>query len=293
MQRCRIESLGVSLPRSGLFKWGSMKHAVEAGRRCLESSHYLPQDVRVLINTGVHRDGHVCEPAIAAYIQHQLGINIEFQGRRTLSFDLLNGGCGMLNAAQVLSALMLSGEIQAGMVVSSEADSDRHPDPAYVWPASGAAVMLDLSPRSSVGFGAFAFHTREKDAELLTSVVSLEKAGGHLIPRRDPRVERLWLESAGAAVDEALERDGLRREEIDVVVPSQIGSAFLDQLPEAIGLAPEKIARFDSELPDTLSTSVFLALRRTLDTRPPKPGEKALLMAFGSGLTVAAATYHF
>ena len=83
MRRCRIESLGVSPPRGGRPRWGSLKHAVVAGRSCLADSRYRRADVRVLINAGVHRDGHVCEPAIAAYIQHGLGINIEFQGRRT------------------------------------------------------------------------------------------------------------------------------------------------------------------------------------------------------------------
>ena len=96
--------------RAGLSaRWGSVHHAVEAGRRCLDESQYRPADVGVLINAGVHRDGHICEPAIAAYIQHRLGINVEFQGRRTLSFDLLNGGCGMLNAAQVAIALLQGG----------------------------------------------------------------------------------------------------------------------------------------------------------------------------------------
>ncbi len=98
MRRCRIESLGVSLPRRRLRRWGSVRHAVEAGRRCLAASHYRPGDVEVLVNTGVYRDRHTCEPAMACYIQHRLGINVEFQGRRTASFDLLDGGVGMLSA---------------------------------------------------------------------------------------------------------------------------------------------------------------------------------------------------
>ena len=63
MRRCRVESLGVSQERP---HWGSVRHAVEAGRHCLRASCYHPADVRVLVNTGVHRDGHVCEPAVAA-----------------------------------------------------------------------------------------------------------------------------------------------------------------------------------------------------------------------------------
>jgi 3-oxoacyl-[acyl-carrier-protein] synthase III len=38
---------------------------------------------------------------------------------------------------------------------------------------------------------------------------------------------------------------------------------------------------------------VFLALQRERALRPPRPGETMLLLAFGSGLTAAAAAYHF
>jgi hypothetical protein len=140
MRRCRIESLAVSPPRKTFFKWGSLKHAVCGGTPVPGAVHLQPERRGVLINSGVHRDGHVCEPAIAAYVQHRLGINVEFQGRRTLSFDLLNGGCGMLNAAQVVCALVESGEPQVGMVVSSEANADADPDPSYPFPTSGAAA---------------------------------------------------------------------------------------------------------------------------------------------------------
>ncbi len=75
------------------------------------------------------------------------------------------------------------------MVVSSEANSDRRPDPAYTWPASGAAVLLDVSPRSGVGFGAFAFETHEEHAELFSSVVSLAETHGRILVRRAAELE--------------------------------------------------------------------------------------------------------
>jgi 3-oxoacyl-[acyl-carrier-protein] synthase III len=295
VRRCRIESLGASLPqRKRLFRWGSTRHAVHAGRAVLNASRHRPADVELLFNAGVHRDGPVCEPAIASYIQHALDINIEFQGRRTLSFDLINGGCGMLNAVHVASALMESGEIRVGMVVSSEANSDRRPDPEYTYAASGAALMLDISPVPGVGFGHFVFKTREEHAGLYTSVVSLAVKKGRLILRR--RVEELeeaWLSCAREVVDELLDSEGIRREEISLVVPAQISPRFLGRLGEAIGFPREKVADLSSRLPDTLSTSTFLALHDVVSRRCLASGGKALLLAFGSGITVGAATCDF
>jgi len=293
VRRCRIESLGVSPPRRGLLRWGSLKHAVVAGKRCLAASRYRPADVAVLVNAGVHRDGHVCEPAIACYVQHALGINIDFHGRRTLSFDLLNGGVGMLNAAHLLTAQMLAGDLQAGMVVASEANGDRRPDPQSTFAASGAALLLDLSPRNGAGFGTFVFDTHEEHADLYTAVVSLKEPRGRLLIRRRAELEDAWVAGASAAVKEALSRDGLRPADVDLVVPAQVSPSFLSRLPAAIGFPAEKVADFTASLPDTLTTSVFLALDRARAAGTLGPGRRTLLLACGSGVTVAAVTYRF
>lgn len=293
MRHGRIESLGVSLPRRRLLGWGSHRHAVEAGKRCLAASRYRPSDVRVLVNAGVYRDGHVCEPAIAAYVQHALGVNVDFHGRRTLSFDLLNGGVGMLNAAHLLVSQMHAGEIQVGMVVASDANPDRRPDPGSAVAASGAALLLDLSPRNGAGFGSFAFVTREESADLYTAVVSLKEPRGKLLIRRRAELEEAFLAGAASAAKAVLERDGLRPEDVDLVVPSQVSASFLARLPGALGLPREKVADYASVLPDTPTTSVFLAFDRARAEGALGPGRTALLLACGSGVTVGAATYRF
>ena len=293
MRHGRIESLGVSLPKRRLFGWGSQRHAVEAGKRCLAASRYRPSDVRVLVNAGVYRDGHVCEPAIAAYVQHALGVNVDFHGRRTLSFDLLNGGVGMLNAAHLLVSQMHAGEIQVGMVVASDANPDRRPDPESAVAASGAALLLDLSPRNGAGFGAFAFETREESADLYTAVVSLKEPRGRLLIRRRAELEEAFLAGAAAAAKAVLERDGLSPGDVDLVVPSQVSASFLARLPGALGVPREKVADYASVLPDTPTTSAFLAFDRARAEGALGPGRTALLLACGSGVTVGAATYRF
>ncbi len=271
-----------------------MKHAVHAGQLCLDGSRHSRADVELLVNSGVHRDGHVCEPAVAAYIQHALDINVEFQGRRTLSFDLQNGGCGMLNAVHVVSALMASGEIRVGMVVSSEANSDRRPDPGYPYPASGAALLLDISPVPDRGFGHFVFRTRDEHAGLYTSVISLgEKKGRLFMRRRVDELEDAWLSCATEVVEELLDREGLRREAIDLVVPAGISSGFARRLGAATGFPGDKVADLSCRFPDTMSASTFLALHDAVSRGRIAPGGRVLLLAFGSGITVGAATYSF
>ncbi len=290
-RRVRIAGIGISLPGFRMFRRGSVARAVEAGSRCLAASGRRPGEVGVLIHAGVTRDFHICEPAIAAYVQHRLGINVEFRGAKTLSFDLINGGCAMLDGVQVLSAMLQQGELHAGLVTAAEGNADWRARGDRPCPDSGAAVLLDLSPLPGTGFGSFAFLTRDEHLEMATTVVSLGEARGRLVVKRDNDIEDRWLEMAGPLVDQVLDRDGLTRDEIVRVVSAQISPGFLRRLPEAIRLPADRFADFTAELPDTLSTSVFLALERELRLRPGVPGQTILLLAFGSGLTAAAATY--
>jgi 3-oxoacyl-[acyl-carrier-protein] synthase III len=292
-RRCRIESLGMSPLRRGWPAWSSLRHALVAGRVCLKRSHYHRADVRVLINCGVYRDDHVCEPAIAAYIAHGLDLNIEFQGRRTTAFDLLNGGCGMLSAIQVVDALLRSGEVQVGMVVASEINTDRRPDPSYPYPPSGAAVLLDCAPRDGVGFGSFAFDTDEQQADRYSSIVSLKEKRGRLSLQRESGIDELYLAGLSRVVAAVLTRDGLRPEQIDVVVPPQISKQFISGLPAAIGVGADRVVDLTGQLPDTLTTSTLLVLQHEMGSARCMPGKKGLLLACGSGITVGAATYHF
>jgi 3-oxoacyl-[acyl-carrier-protein] synthase III len=292
-RRVRIAGIGASLPGFRLLRRGSVARAVEAGRRCLAAAGRRPGEVGLLIHAGVTRDRHVCEPANAAYIQRRLGINVEFQGAGTLSFDLVNGGCGMLDAVHILCSLLQAGTLRAGMVTASEGNADRRAKGERPCPDSGAAVLLELSPRTATGFGSFAFLTRSEHADMDETVVSLGEARGRLLARRAPGLEDRWLEMAGPLVDEVLNRDGLKRDQIDRVIPAQISAGFLARLAEAVGMPSGRVADFSSCLPDTLSTSLFLALQRELKLRPPQSGQTFLLLAFGSGLTAAAATYRF
>lgn len=293
MRRCRIESLGVSPPRRGLCRWGSVRHAVEAGRRCLATSLHQPSDVGVLINAGVHRDRHTCEPAMACYIQHRLKINIEFGGQPTLAFDLQNGGVGMLSAARILAAMIENGDVQTGMVVASEVNHDRHPDPRYTYPPSGAAALLDVAPRAGVGFGAFVFETRGERAGMYTSTVSLAEKRGRILLERAVELEEAYLDGCGRVVEDLLARERLRRSDVNLVVPAQISARFLSRLPDVISFPREAVLDLSGGLADTLSTSVFLGLHQAIRDRLLGPAKVALLLACGSGITVGAATYRF
>jgi 3-oxoacyl-[acyl-carrier-protein] synthase-3 len=106
-------------------------------------------------------------------------------------------------------------------------------------------------------------------------------------------LEHAYTAAVPGVLDEVLAAECLRPDEIDLVVPAQISSAFVSRLPRAMGIETGKIVDYTSSLPDTHSTSLFLALDRLLAEAPPRPGTKAVFLAFGSGITAGAAVYRF
>ncbi len=291
MQRCRIESIGVSSPKKGDIK-GSLEHAVKAGKRCLGASGRRSTEIAILINTGIHRDGHYAEPAVACFIQKKLDINPEFQEMRTLSFDLQNGGSGMLSGAYVLANMMRSGQIQAGMVISSEGNYDNQPDPNYHYPSSGAAIILDISPISSKGFGSFCFKTFDEYSDMYTSVVSLKEKKGKILINRKKELEETYLHCVPQVWDELLRSEGLAPDAVDLVIPSQISPSFVSALPKTLGLPKEKILDVTDFIDDTLSTSPILALQRAIDKKFVTKDQTLVFLTVGSGITIGSAVYY-
>jgi len=281
------------MPGRGLRRRGSLVHATRAGRSCLERSHYHPEDVAVMINAGVYRDRHYAEPAFACFIQDKLGINTEFQGRQTLSFDLQNGGCGLLSAAHVVSNMIQGGLARVGMIIASEANADRRPDPTWCYQASGAAAILDVAPSASVGFGPFAFRTFDAHLDQYSACVSLAQKGGKLLLRKDAAVEQSYLQAAPVVWRELLAQDGSDAGSIDLLIPAQISTPFLDGLADALGFPRAKVVDLTRRCGDTLSTSWLLALAHARETGLAREGTRAVIMAFGSGITVGAARYDF
>lgn len=293
MPKVRIESVGVVWPKASMVRHSSVAYAVRAAKRCLKNSHHRRSDIGAFINVGTYRDGHYAEPAIATFMQKKLGINIEFQGKQTLSFDLQNGGVGFLNALSVLNQMLVAGHVHAGMVIASEGNSDRRPDPAYTYPRSGAAMIVDLSPLKESGFGAFHFSQFPEGYDLYESVVSLDRPHGHLHMRVDrPKLEALYLKKAGLFFRELLAKENLLPNDIQLVIPAQLSPSFVGQLSSALEIDKDRVFDVTHQLSDTLTTSLPLAWSAAQQTGQLTPGSKIALLSFGSGITLGGAVYY-
>ncbi|WP_459962707.1 hypothetical protein [Nocardia sp. IFM 10818] len=135
----------------------SIEQAAAAARRAISEAGSTPERIDALINTGVYRDSNMVEPAMSALIQQQAGIGLEYRSGDVpcLSFDLMNGACGVLNAIQVSQALLAAPTVERVVIVSGDAHPSKSPEPQPGFPIKpvGAALMLEKGD-GSAGFGA-------------------------------------------------------------------------------------------------------------------------------------------
>ena len=106
-------------------------------------------DIDLLVNAGIYREDNLAEPALAAMIQEDIGANPGHPPREgahgTFSFDVANGGCGVLTALELLDGFVRSGTIQTGLVVAS--DSDPGASESFPFPAVGGAMLVRPAER--------------------------------------------------------------------------------------------------------------------------------------------------
>ena len=153
-----IRSSGISEANNNI---GYIEHAVMAASACLNNSTTGLDEIDLLVNVGNYRDNNLCEPSVAALIQHELGINLNplkypVQSH-TFSFDLMNGACGMLSALQVVHAILTAKGLTRAVIVSGDCHPSTKSSADFPIHHAGAALLLERSNRE--GFSQFSFQT--------------------------------------------------------------------------------------------------------------------------------------
>ncbi|MFG2395113.1 hypothetical protein ACGFYF_40530 [Streptomyces lavendulae] len=133
--------------------------AARAARGCLSRAGVAPSFVSVLINVGVYRESNTFEPALAALIQKDVGINLDYlvdpEPSAGFSFDLMNGACGVLNAVQLAQSLLDTASADHVLIAAADVhpsgDARRAPD--YPYADLAGALLVGRSPDPDAGFG--------------------------------------------------------------------------------------------------------------------------------------------
>jgi acyl-CoA:acyl-CoA alkyltransferase len=268
-----------------------------AGRAVLTRSSLDAQQIQAFIHAAVSRD--MLEPATATFAHRKIGLPGTAQ-----VFDVSNACLGFLNSLTVLAAMIESGQIRCGMVVSGEnarpllertlqhlvsAPLDRNqikPFFANLTIGSGAVAAI-VCHRSLVRgrphrlLGGVALAATEH-SELCQG----DAAGGDGL---EMQTDSEQLLVAGIAVAQqawgAFKKEtGWVEESVDRFVTHQVGTAHRRRLYEALGLDLSLDFSTFETLGNTGSVALPATLAKAVESGAVVDGNRVALLGIGSGI---------
>lgn len=265
--------------------------------RAIDELEIDPADIGMVVSSSLYSLGG---PTIA----HRLVDHYEMDPS-TDKYHVVGVGCASAVplfrlASQTLSAhpgkkaLVVAAESMAGILMGASADDTRSKTVGSSIFGDGCAaalIELDGAPDGS--------STRPEGPAILASKV--HQIGGtlgavrmqlapddsylHLI-RELPDVA---ADGLGELVDDFLGSSGIDRGAIDHWLVHPGGRRIIESVQEALGLSREDVAdSYDvlAEHGNVGTPSIFYVMKRMLDRREPRPGERGLMVTVGPGVTV-------
>lgn len=278
---------------------GSIDHAARAAEQCIAKAGIDKQDIDLLVHVGIYREDNIAEPSIASLIQQRIGLNLDPVKhpveKTTFSFDLANGSCGFLYAAQVIDAIFKNDATKQALIVSGDVHPSKMESADFPYTHSGAAVLLTRSDKKEKGFKNFMFRTSEDGYVGLEGYIDLPAHGNEgrksiTVTVQDDYSSRLQ-EFTVRTIKEYVESRLINVSDIRLLIISQPAPGFGRGIAESIGLNENSVVDLYDKYGDphtsALSIGYFIAAEEGLF----KENDQILFIGAGSGLTSACALY--
>ncbi|MFT3872232.1 MAG: beta-ketoacyl-ACP synthase III [Nocardioides sp.] len=259
--------------------------ATRAARGALEASGVGVDEIgTVIVATSTHTQH---SPAAAPLVAHELG-------SRAASFDMSAGCAGFCHALSVGSDLVRSGNASHVLVIGVEMLS-RFLDPtdrgtAFIFGDGAGAVVVGQSDEP--GIGPVAWGSDGSQSHVIRQEPGCEHvdADHPMAVRMEGTAVFRWAPFAMADVArEAVAEAGLTMSDLDAFIPHQANMRITETLVRNLKLPDGiAIARDIQDSGNTSAASVPLAIEAMLRHGEAKPGDTALLIAFGAGLSYAS-----
>ena len=263
----------------------------EAARRALAAAGAEVGAVdAIIVATSTPDQGF---PATAVSIQGALGVTQGF------AFDISAACSGFVYALSIADGMIRARQCRGVLVIGTEVYSrllnwqDRG---TCVLFGDGAGAVLLRATDQGGPRGVISTHLHADGR--LGDILYVDGATGqtgksqHLV-MNGREVFRHAVTKLAAAVDEALDANGLVHADIDWLVPHQANRRIIDAMGKRLNLRPDQVVVTVERHANTSAASIPLALAEAVQDGRIKPGHLVLLEALGGGLTWGSALVRF
>jgi 3-oxoacyl-[acyl-carrier-protein] synthase III len=263
--------------------------AIKAAEAALASAGIAADEVDLIVVATATPDNTF--PATAATVQAELGIT------RGAAFDIQAVCSGFVYALAVADNFIRAGQAKTVLVIGAETFSrilDWQDRGTCVLFGDGAgAVVLRASEdtaNSARGILSTHLHSDGRYRDLLYvdgGPSSTQTVGQLRMSGRD--VFKYAVGFLTAAVDEALEANGMVSDDIDWLVPHQANKRIMDATARKLGMPAERMVCTIDRHANTSAASIPLALAEASSDGRIKPGQIVLIEGMGGGFTWGSA----
>ncbi|MGL4980507.1 MAG: beta-ketoacyl-ACP synthase III [Fusobacteriaceae bacterium] len=280
---------GVSERRFASSEEATSDLSIKAAQQALERANIAPEEIDMILVATITPD-HLT-PSTACIVQKKIGaINAG-------ALDV-NAACsGFIYALVLADSLVKSGASKKVLVIGAETlsrvvDMEDRNTAILFGDGAAAAVVAEVE----TGFGILSNYLGA-DGDI-TETLHI-KAGGSRNPINRERIElkEQYIKMKGREVfkfavnvlpsstNVAMERAGIKAEDIDIVVPHQANVRIIEAASKKIGIPVDKFYLNLDRYGNTSAASIGIALSEAYEKGIVKKGDMLAMTGFGGGLT--------
>ncbi|WP_280180578.1 beta-ketoacyl-ACP synthase III [Nocardia farcinica] len=268
--------------------------SVAAAHDALEAAAVAVDQVDcVIVATSTHL---LLTPAAAPRIATELGMN------GAAAFDISAGCAGFCHALALASDLVRAGTSKNVLVIGVEKLTDTidmtDRSTAFLF-ADGAGAVV-VGPAEEPGIGPTVWgsdgtqhHAIRQNKDWIEFFTEIEEKGLDAVrpylTMEGTAVFRWAAHSLEKVCRDAIDRAGLSTDDLRAMIPHQANGRIIEIMARVLKLPEDcALANDIEETGNTSAASIPLAMEALLRKGESKPGDTALLIAFGAGLSYAA-----
>jgi 3-oxoacyl-[acyl-carrier-protein] synthase III len=272
--------------------------SAKASRMAMERAGLEGKEIDFIVFATITADYFL--PGNGVLLQRELGLN------SVGALDIRNACSGFVYALSVADQFIKTGMYKNILVVGAEIQSsaldksDEGRSSAVIFADGAGAVILGRSESEDRGILSTHLHSEGTHAEELYCIAPSSsgkvRISQEMIDRGD-----FFLKMNGNAVfkhavvrfmeviQEALDANGLKKEDLDLLVPHQANLRISQYIQQKLKLPDEKVFNNIMYLGNTTAGTIPIALSQAWEQGRVKEGDLVCLAAFGSGFAWASA----
>ena len=272
--------------------------SAKASRMAMERAGVTPGDIDFIVFATITSDYFL--PGNGVLLQRELGMT----GIGAL--DVKNACSGFLYALSVADQFIKTGMYRKILVVGAEIQSsaldksDEGRSSAVIFADGAGAIVLGTAEPDQEGILSTHLHAEGTYAEELYCIapsssgtvrISQEMVdrGDFFVKMNGNTVFKHAIVRFMEVINEALEHNGLSKDDIDLFIPHQANLRISQYVQQKLELPDHKVFNNIMYLGNTTAGTIPIALSEAWEQGRLKPGDLVCLAAFGSGFAWASA----